>query len=90
MLLLKEFDIDESEILFISDIECFSKEIVVKLDEKIKKDKIKLIVFAGDILSFLSTENRYFKIFFNIFLKKNILKTKYLFKFNITDLKLKF
>jgi predicted MPP superfamily phosphohydrolase len=55
-------DIKFEEILFISDTECFTKEIKKYLLDRIKNEKYKLIVFIGDILSFLEKDEEAFSL----------------------------
>jgi len=58
-------DISEDEILFIADIESFTEQNKNELSRQVKEKKAKLVVFLGDILSFLSVESQYYKIFQN-------------------------
>jgi Icc-related predicted phosphoesterase len=61
--LLNGKPVEQNEILFISDIESFSQKIKKNLLEKIKDKGFKAVVFIGDILSGLSTDNSSYKIF---------------------------
>jgi len=56
-------DINEEEMYFISDIEHFTKEILQIIKKEIKERKIKLVVLAGDILSFLTKYSEFIKLF---------------------------
>lgn len=55
------FKADRQQITFVSDIEEFTKEIGDSLLKMCLENKHKLIVFLGDILSFLEWEEGYFK-----------------------------
>ncbi|MBI2144483.1 hypothetical protein HYU17_05045 [Candidatus Woesearchaeota archaeon] len=55
------FKAEWQQITFVSDIEQFTKETGDSLLKMCLENKQKLIVFLGDILSFLEREESYFK-----------------------------
>ena len=69
-------DVNLEEILFVSDIEHFTNECKDRLLKEIKNKKIKLVVFLGDILSFLTKYSSYVAlldksdVLVNLFYKK--------------------
>lgn len=79
--------IKEEEIFYFSDSEGFDIDIKKFLLNQINQQKIKLFVFLGDILSFLSLDSDFFKVYknywgvFKIFYNYNKLsKTKNIFE----------
>src|SRR3989344_6083907 len=66
--LLEGQEINENEILFISDIEKFSEDIKKYLLNQIENKKFKVVVFVGDILSGLSTKHPAYIIFQNSYI----------------------
>src|SRR3989344_3163195 len=61
--LIEDREIDQHEILFISDVENFSYKIRKYLIQRIKNEKFKAVVFIGDTLSGFGTEDPSYKIF---------------------------
>ncbi|HRZ85396.1 MAG TPA: metallophosphoesterase [Candidatus Paceibacterota bacterium] len=81
--LLEDKEIDQNEILFISDIEHFTSKIKKSLIDDIKKKNFKAVVLIGDILSGFSTLDSSYKIFqesqtaFEMFYDVKKIKKKY-------------
>ncbi len=61
--MLSKCEINQNEVLFVSDIEHFSLKVKQSLLDKIKKEKLKAVVFVGDILSGFSTLDSSYRIF---------------------------